>query len=127
MFVRTHNFFLFCRHHVEVLYGGAGANSLLTPSSLLCQLMDNAVAEHEVCNEYEALFVRLERDARQAVALAAGVTDKLGRELQFLSVPLHQQAAVLVDAAVRGTLLQDEGASGVSGPRGVPESCLCHS
>ena len=76
------------RHHLDVLYGGTGANSLLTPSSLLCQLMDNSIAEREICTEYDALFARLERDTRQASSLLDAVTDKVGRDTQFLTVPL---------------------------------------
>jgi hypothetical protein len=71
--------------------------------------MDATVSEHEMCNEFEAMFVRLERDARQAEPLVASVTDKVGRDVQFLATPLPCLALISADLQ---ELLEGDAAQG---------------
>lgn len=82
------------RQHLWMMYGATGENSVLTPASLLCQLMRGN--DREIADPLEVIFARLERDvapileAYGAPILRATVewtTTKIGRDVA-LTCPL---------------------------------------
>lgn len=75
------------RHHMFMLYGGSGEASTLTPQSLLSHIIEGPT-ERELCDPYEVLFIRLEKDFAFATTLANASIDRIGREPQALVPPL---------------------------------------
>lgn len=58
------------RQHLWMLYGCIGENSVLTPSSLLCQFLTRD-GDREIADPLEVVFARMERDGPSAVATFA--------------------------------------------------------
>ncbi|CUG92656.1 Hypothetical protein, putative [Bodo saltans] len=81
------------RQHLWMMYGATGENTVLTPASLLCQLM--RTNDRDIADPLEIVFARLERDASSIVEAFGGpllrmndwTTTKAGRDVA-LACPL---------------------------------------
>jgi hypothetical protein len=99
-----------------MLYGGAGENSLLTPSSFLCQLLeDDGPGVGEIIDPAEPIFVRLDKDFEQFASAANSNVDRFGKDVALLCPILPclacwnaDTAAVLEGDARRGDSVIDE-------------------